>query len=293
MKIYRKLSIIPFLIWIILFVACKAPKNVIKSQDETLTVQPSAQEKYEVQKIVEHNARVRKLDFSNIKNDTYEPSNQFDHLAHIRENSMIGHLDFEIEEPKFLIDYIIKYVLKNKADSVFLTDRSLLRKLHVEYCDTNHVIIKDKLLNGKSCIIELKAERFNEARHKVTYRNSTSESKDYKTIDGKYPFGGPNGKINRELVGIYFTINQKPIKINKELLPSINEPNFCEMQYWDRPVEAYEDGEYIYVYIGGGNAAGTYLGKFVFDQNRYITSIFVDYGPLSKYGSFGKHFIGF
>jgi hypothetical protein len=57
--------------------------------------------------------------------------------------------------------------------------------------------------------------------------------------------------------------------------------------------ELYEDGDNLYIYIFGEQAADSYFAKLIFDKSGFITSIITDYVPLSLYGSFGKDFIGY
>ena len=117
--------------------------------------------------------------------------------------------------------------------------------------------------------------------------------KDYESIDGKFPYGGLYGRINRELSNINFKINSQQLELDKDAIPSINEPMFCEGSMLGNGIEAYQDGENIYIYISGGNAADTYFGKLVFDQTGFVTSIMVDYVSMSRYGCFSDEFLGF
>jgi len=49
----------------------------------------------------------------------------------------------------------------------------------------------------------------------------------------------------------------------------------------------------FYLYINGGNAAGYFFGKYVFDEKEIIARHLVDYGDLSSTASFRINFKGF
>ncbi|MDF1694826.1 MAG: hypothetical protein P1U56_03305 [Saprospiraceae bacterium] len=89
-------------------------------------------------------------------------------------------------------------------------------------------------------------------------------------------------------------INDKDLQTSLANYQNLYEPEFCNFGGYQRITEAYEDGDNIYVYIFGGNAADSYFSKLIFDKtNGYVASIVADYESLSKYGCFGSHFIGF
>lgn len=225
--------------------------------------------------------------------DTIEikPSSLFDHIKHIREKSRKRQIDKDDFGPEYFVDYVIESVLENSEHQKYITDRSLLRKLENKVCWDTYVLINDTLLNGDRCRIEIKTQAFSPENHRLKYRkgsNSLSE------VDGKYPFGAVYAKYpKQELESLEITINDKKIPTKIAEYKNIYEPSLCNFGNYKRILEAYEDGENIYIYIFGGNAAGSYFAKLIFDRLGFVTSIIVDYRPLSEYGSFGEHFIGF
>lgn len=224
---------------------------------------------------------------------SYKQSSSFDHIEHIRKNSKIRSIDGVLNKPQFFIDYVIENELRNKEDVKYLTDRRLLKPIGITRCDSSYVLIKDIDLNGDICAIELFSSKFVAEDHEIKFRKSSSKNRDYESIDGKFPYGGIYGDVDRELNKITIKINDRKESINIENLPSINNPMFCESSMLKNGIEAYQHGDNVYVYISGGHAANTYFGKLVFNQNGFVTSIMVDYVPLSRYGSFSDDFIGF
>lgn len=227
------------------------------------------------------------------KKQIIKTSKAFDHISYIKNNSKIRELDGEELKPRYFIDYIIENQIEKPEYSKYITDRNLLRKLKVEICTENHILIKDTLLNGNLCEIEVYAGEFIEAEHQVKFRNNSKDYKDYETVDGKLPYGGFYGKINRDLKSLSIKINNNPINTDINSYSNIYEPNFCSSKSFYKGIQAYEDDDNIYIYVTGGNAADTYFGKIVFNQRGFITSILIDYVPLSMYGSFHSGFIGF
>ena len=174
----------------------------------------------------------------------------------------------------------------------YITDRNLLRKLHNDVCWDNYVLIEVTLLTGEHIRIEINDGDFDPEKHKIKF---TENSEMILEVDGKFPFGGMYSALpQKELKTVDININDRSVRTNINEYVNIYEPNFCNFGSHSRITEAYEDGENIYIYIFGGNAADSYFAKLIFHVTEgYITSIISDYVPLSMYSSFGDHFIGF
>lgn len=222
---------------------------------------------------------------------TYKPSNKFDHINHIRENSRTGQLDGVDHNPKYFVDYVIENLLEQKQHRKYITDRKLLRKLNNKVCWDNYVSIVDTLLNGDKIEIEIENQDFDTINRTLIYHNKSNFLIE---IDGKNPFGAVYSKQpNKEIKSLSIEINGRLLQTSIDKYQNLYEPEFCNFGSYQKITEAYEDGDNIYIYIFGGNAADSYFAKLIFDKTSgYITSIIADYGPLSDYGSFGDHFIG-
>jgi len=226
----------------------------------------------------------------NIKLEYY-PSHQFDHIDHIRRNSKIAKLDGVAQEPNYFIDYVIENLLEKVEYKKFLTDRKLLRKLNNEICWENVVWIRDSLTNGDKIEIDIRSDTFDPKNHQYQYHK---ETKRLTLIDGMKFHGTIDTKPKTEVELVRIKINERELNISIDKYLNIYEPKFCYFAGYSRITEAYEDGEFIYIYIFGGNAASSYFAKLIFNKNDgYITSIISDYGTLSKYGSFSSKFIGY
>ena len=223
----------------------------------------------------------------------YLPTSEYDHIKHIKEHELDIYSEMKKLKPKFFIDYVSPNYLEQPSHKNFISDRNLLRKLKTDTCSTNYIRINDTLLNGDKIKIEIRAGEFFENNHKVKLRRNEDAIIGYDLIDGKFPFGGNYGEIERDLQMVRCQIGNKNFDLDMNRVPSINEPTLCETNSWDNGIKAFQDNNFIYIYISGGNAASTYYGKLVLDYEKYITSIFVDYYPLSTYSCFRNDFIGF
>ncbi|CAM1345634.1 hypothetical protein [Tenacibaculum amylolyticum] len=240
---------------------------------------------------------------NNYKQSKVENSNSFDHIKHIRQESQKSifyqrGLDRDMDKnmPKYFVDYIIKNSLKNPEHKKYITDRKLLRKLKNNICWENYILIRDSLDSGDKCEIEIKLQDFDKRSHEIVY---DKENDFINKIDGKYPFGAiyytskNELKSLKELKSLTIKINGTEINTKIEEYRNLYNPNFCEFGMNIRIIEAYEDGENLYIYLFGGESSSSYFSKLIFNKKEFITSITVDYVPMSIYSSFGENFIGF
>ena len=190
------------------------------------------------------------------------------------------------------VNYTISNLLKNESDKCFISNRNLLNKLNLKFCNDSSVIISDKLLNGKQCEITINTSAFNCKKHQILTNSDTTS---IESIDGQFPYGGNYSLPLIQISELKITIQGKALKIPKMAYSNLYEPNLCKNNGFLRKIEAYEslNGQYLYIYIYGGNVAGTYFSKLIFDKTKYITKIECDYCPLSIYSSFRKNFIGY
>ncbi len=205
---------------------------------------------------------------------------------------IIDRTDTVFNANKAFVDYTIEYLLEKPTDSCYISNRNLLNRLKTVSCDSSKIVIEDNLKNGKVCKITVSTREFQVSKHSIkTNEDSTS----IEEIDGQYPFGGQYGVPEIEIGLIEIEIDGENLKIPRKAYANFFYPIMCDNYRFARQIEAYEslNGEFIYLYVYGGNAAGTYFAKLIFDQKEYKTKIASDYYPLSIHGSFRENFIGF
>lgn len=228
----------------------------------------------------------------------FKPSNSFNHIKHIRVESQKSPIYLKEMnkyrdrlEPKYFVDYVIQHVLKKPEHKKYITDRRLLKKLKNNTCYENYVLISDTLNNGDECEIEIKLKVFEKQKHKLDYDR---EGNFLIKVDGKYPYGAIYSECpETEIKSFQVKINEKELNADLKDFQNLYNPNFCNFGGHQRILEAYEDGDYLYIYIFGGGAASQYFAKLIFDKSGFITSIITEYVPLSIYGSFSEDFIGY
>ncbi len=231
----------------------------------------------------------------------FKPSSSFNHIKHIRvesQKSPIYSKEMEtygdLPQPKYFVDFVIQNLLEKPEHKKYITDRRLLKKLKNDTCYENYVLISDTLSNGDKCEIEIKLNVFDKQEHKLDY---DPESKLLIKIDDKYPYGSIYYEYpkypEKEIKYLSVKIDDKELNTNLKNFPNLYNPNLCNFGGHERILEAYEDGDYLYIYIFGGGAASQYFAKLIFDKSGFITSIITEYVPLSIYGSFSEDFIGY
>ena len=218
------------------------------------------------------------------------------HYESIDSTYFPGHIidrpDTVFNANKAFVDYTIEHLLEKPTDSCFISNRNLLNRLKTVSCDSSKVVIENKLKNGQTCRITVSTREFQVSKHSI---KTNEASNTLKEIDGQYPFGGQYGVPEIEIGLIEIEIDEEKLKIPQKAYGNFFYPRMCDNYRFARQIEAYEslNGEFIYLYIYGGNAAGTYFAKLIFDHKEYKTKIASDYYPLSIHGSFRESFIGF
>jgi hypothetical protein len=205
---------------------------------------------------------------------------------------VIDHVDSTVNANRAFVDYSIKYLLVKPSDQCYISNRNLLRRLKTVTCDSTTVTISDTLNNGSAFKLVLTTGAFEPSKHLVIMN---ADSTTIKKIDGQYPYGGEYGNPSIEIKNLRIEVNGSDLEIPREAFANFFSPNMCESYRIHRPIEVYESlsGNYFYLYLSGGNAAGTYFAKLVFDSDQYLTRIISDYYPLSIHSSFRDSFIGF
>ncbi|MDC8005180.1 hypothetical protein POV27_14050 [Aureisphaera galaxeae] len=200
--------------------------------------------------------------------------------------------DSIVNANRAFVDYTIEKLLDKPSDSCFISNRNLLRKLKDVHCDDQKTVIQDTLTKGEAIKVMLIAGKFDPNKHSIKINK---ESSFFESVDGAFPFGGQYGGIEVKIEQIRITIDGKPLQIPKKSYGNLYNPSLCGHTSFVRSIEVYESlsGDYIYLYIFGGNAASTYFAKLIFDKTQFLTKIVSDYYPMSIHGSFRADFIGY
>lgn len=239
-------------------------------------------------------SKVYELKKDKLTKEIYEAqsSKSFDHIEYIRKKTRPKQAIDKFYSQKYFVDYVIENLLESPSHKKYITSRSLLKKLENRACwDNSFASIEDTLLSGEVCKIKIETQLFNPVEHKLKYEEQTNYLIE---VDGKYPYGAVYFKHpKKELKSLSISIDGKELGTKIESYVNIYEPALCDFGGYRRIVEAFEDGENLYIYFFGGNAAGSYFAKLIFDRSGFVTSIIADYDELSEYGSFGNYFIGF
>lgn len=190
-----------------------------------------------------------------------------------------------------LAEHVIDKLLKNPSDQHFISNRNLLTKLNIERCDSSLIIVSDTLISSDKIKVEICFDQFEVNKHKIEFSEKNSIHK----IDNRFPYGGQFGLPQTNISRLKINIGNRTVAIPDSAFSDLFNVNVCNTYSFFRQIEVYEslNGEFIYVYLFGGNAAGTWFAKLIFDHQKYLTRIVSDYVPLSSHGSFRDGFIGY
>lgn len=280
-------------------------KTLIFSIAATLIIGSCNQEKKKVS-ISKAKSTIQKFN-NHLDSSTYQnfEEESFEYQVHLKE------IDTTIDYPDLFLEnkdtawikrisykqFLKRYVLQKPSDLKYVSCLKLLPKLKIISCDSIKTKLKGKLKTGESVVIYLKNKKFNPKKHMIVYRRTEEGEIAYtKSIDGQIPWGGEYGLPNYEIELLSININGKEVSIPKSAYQNFYDFNVCKD--WGpsyRRVEGYTsiDGRFIYIYLEGGNAAGRYLAKLVFDKDKYLTRMIadhVDQGYASEFGQYPMNF---
>lgn len=221
------------------------------------------------------------------------------HLHSIDTTYYPGHIldrtDTVFNANRAFIDYTIKNLLKNSSDKKYISNRTILPKFKQTTCDSVQTKINGTLPTGETIEVLIQIGQFDSTKHTISLYKEKDYGEAIEKIDGQYPYGGEYGMPNNEIQIFSVKVNGKQLKIPKTAYQNLFAPNICNDLHFYRKIESYSsmDGQYIYIYIYGGNAASTYFAKLIFNKEKYLTKLVADYYSLSIHGSFRDSFIGY
>jgi hypothetical protein len=190
------------------------------------------------------------------------------------------------------IDYAIHRVINNEEHLKHITNRNLLTPLTLTRCFSSYAEIEGINSQNDTIEFEIRLSPFDSSLSKIEY-DTLNHS--IKSIDNQYPFGGTYVMPDLQISEIKISINKQPLTIPDTTYKNLFFPSLCEFGGFTKSISLYpsEDGNYLYLYIYGGNAAGTYFAKLIFDKKTIVAKWVVDYYPLSIYGCFSERFLGY
>jgi hypothetical protein len=171
--------------------------------------------------------------------------------------------------------------LVNPADSIYVMDRKQLERVAGMTCNEKVVMIKSKLQNGDKIEIRIEKGDFEPTKHQIYLNDTIPEIVNGRKlydmlevknlIDNRYSYGIDGDMPRTEIKSMSIKWKDINLSIPDSAFSNLYEPYLC-LDYL--PVEAYIfKDQYLYIYISGSDAAGSYSVKFVFDKRKYITRI--------------------
>lgn len=189
--------------------------------------------------------------------------------------------------------YTLQQTLEHPADQQFIANRELLRSLCVSLCSHDSVIIHESLPDGRKLHLALYTSPFDPTVH--TYDYFPGPDSMLRSIDSLPAYGAVETWPRRQLDSLTVSFDGVPLRIPTEAYRCFYDLNLCDLDLFHQPVAAYLslDGQYLYLYLYGGQGASTFFAKLIFDQERYLTRIVTEYAALRQHDAFRVDFLGY
>lgn len=175
------------------------------------------------------------------------------------------------------VEYGVNYLKNNGIKEKYITNRKLLRQIkNVDCKDSLHSYFYDVLDNRITIDVKMSFNKFNYKNHFIV------EKSNLKHIDNQIAFGSFYGIPSLEISCLEIIINNKKINIPESAYKNFYDVNQCTSFQLYKPIEVYssKDGDYIFIYLYGGNAADAYFSKLIFNKEKYITQIVAGHKEL-------------
>lgn len=191
------------------------------------------------------------------------------------------------------LDYVLNNVLDHPADRMFISNRNLLDGVCVTYCGRSKVSMKDTLKDGRIVKLGLATTTFDTLGHQYTFRSETDSL--ISLIDSVPAYGAVEAFPEREIDTLWISIDGKDIEVPPSAYRDLFDPNLCYNEMFRRAMMLYlsPEGEYLYLYLYGGEGANTYLAKLIFDDRGFVKKIVTEYADLASYDAYRWEFIGY
>jgi hypothetical protein len=191
------------------------------------------------------------------------------------------------------LTYTLHESLDHPADQRFVADRDLLRPLCVSRCSRDSVIIHDTLPSGEVMTLALFMQPFDSAGHQWRYFPGPDSL--IRSIDSLPAYGAVDQLPSRQLDSLAIQFDGVPLIIPPHAYRCFFEVNLCDYGLFAQPISAFFslDGQYLYLYLYGGQGAGTFFGKLIFDRSRYLSRIVSEYATLRRYHALRPDFVGY
>lgn len=192
------------------------------------------------------------------------------------------------------LDYCLKNVFLD-GEEIYISNRRLLKQLEMTACSKWYARMEGMILDSLPILVEVKATEFDSSKSKIQKFQQEKFKTLTEKIDGQFAFGATYVNPEMQISSVEISIGNNKIAIPDSAFSNFYNPNFCSFGGFDKRISVFTslNEQYIYLYVYGGMAAGTYFAKLIFDHKEFKAKWVVDYAPLSIYGCFSERFIGF
>jgi hypothetical protein len=208
-----------------------------------------------------------------------------EHIEALRKASKKDKCDAFEEE--YFVDHIINTKLASPLFKKYISYRPWLTQLTARGCNGKTIMMLDTLPNKDIYRVEVFTEPFDSSEYENKLELDSTGT--LVKINGTKPYGTMNlvGKLPEtriKIINVYK--NGIPYNIPYFIYDQFLNPKVCSFILPQKIIEAYTDGDKLYIYIFGGNVSGAYLAKLIFEQGNYIGSIVSENADIGCYGNF-------
>ncbi len=214
----------------------------------------------------------------------------------LRQHDFFDH-EKKFNNDTFFIDYILRKYSSNSKLKNFISNRYYLKKFTDVTLKQN--IVRLSIVDKDTIEINIEKKYVNLVDLGVIQYDSADKFRYVKSVNNKTAYGYAfDTTVISKIQSISIKINEKEAQIEDIFINDLYFPNFCEVDYAIKPIEAFlsSDKRYIYLYIFGGQDGQTYFCKIIFDMMNKLTigRMIAEGKELEAYQClYPKTFIGF
>ncbi|MEM7658129.1 MAG: hypothetical protein AAF399_18525 [Bacteroidota bacterium] len=201
------------------------------------------------------------------------------------------------EADSLLQAFVFQEILTKPEERRYFSDIRELEPVEMVACDSLFIHYQDTL-DGQAVELKLSLQAFDPETNEITYDEPEGGgTPDVHQIDGKRPWGGEYMLPNLEVSSAQLSINGQRLDLIGEL-EDLFDLWMCEFEYGEyfqpMPFLVYDRANNVfYLYLRGGEAASTFFGKLIFNEQQFIGRYLLDYVELSQTASLRRSFRGF
>lgn len=183
----------------------------------------------------------------------------------------------EMELDENIISELFDYYNFEESLRKHISNRFTLNQVDFNSCNESTIEFKSSPASSNRFHIIIKKQNFQKDLHDISTRDD-EYGNPVILIDGTEFYGTSPGNLpETEISSIRIILSENEILIPESAYSDLYNPSFCSNDILF--IEAYEsvDQEYLYVYMSGSDAGGSYDVKWIFSHEEYVGRLVAPY----------------